>query len=176
MATTPGTRFRSDSGWWLTQGITGGILAGIVFAAFEMGMAALLMGPAAFFAPLRMISAIALGESALDPGYDLATAALTGIVVHLVLSAIFGAIFGLLVAGAPAMVNSSGGLVGAASIYGLLLWLVNFYLIALAAGWTWFPEMTNPIVQFVAHTFFYGSVLGLYLSRAALPRRTTVTL
>lgn len=43
----------------LRQGAIAGIVAGIVFAAFEMIVSALVMGPAAFFMPLRMIGAIA---------------------------------------------------------------------------------------------------------------------
>jgi hypothetical protein len=54
-----------------------------------------------------------------------------------------------------------------ASAAGLGLWLVNFYVIAPIGGWTWFPEDTIPLRQFIAHTFFYGAVLGLYLNFAA---------
>ena len=35
----------------------------------------------------------------------------------------------------------------------------HFYVIAPLFGWTWFPNDTNPIVQFVAHAFFFGTVL-----------------
>ncbi|MGH2382721.1 MAG: hypothetical protein ACRDG7_16090 [Candidatus Limnocylindria bacterium] len=40
-------------------------------------------------------------------------------------------------------------------------------VIAPIGGWTWFPEGTNALVQFIAHTFFYGTVLGIYLNSAA---------
>jgi hypothetical protein len=39
-------------------------------------------------------------------------------------------------------------------------------------GWTWFPENTNAVVQFVAHTFFYGTVLGYVLNRIYFHRGT----
>ena len=48
---------------------------------------------------------------------------------------------------------------GTATLFGLLLWIVNFYAISPVA-FPWFG-MANPIVQFLAHTFFYGATLGL---------------
>lgn len=72
-------------------------------------------------------------------------AALAGIVVHLVLSGIFG-----LIASSSRLVQpSSLSLVSAAAIVGLLLWIVNFYLIAPVA-FHWFG-MANPYVPFVSH-------------------------
>jgi hypothetical protein len=89
---------RSDLGWWLKHGAIGGLIAGIVFAMFEMIVAALMMGMDAFWMPMRMIGAIVLGQAALDPSYSLATAGLVGIVVHMMLSVIYGVIFGAVVA------------------------------------------------------------------------------
>ena len=160
---TVATERRTDFGWWVKQGALGGLIAGIVFAIFEMIMAAILKD--AFFGPLRMIGGIALGSEALQPSYALTTAVVVGIVVHMINSIVFGLIFGLIVAAVPALARTTTILVVAASVYGLLLWLVNFYLIAPIAGWNWFPTMTNPVVQFFAHTFFFGSVLGIYLDR-----------
>jgi hypothetical protein len=34
-----------QAGWWAWQGVLGGVIAGLIFAAFEMIAAALLMGP-----------------------------------------------------------------------------------------------------------------------------------
>ena len=165
----PGTR--SDTGTWIKHGLIGGIVAGIAFAMFEMIMAALMMGAAAFWMPLRMIGGMILGQQALDPSYPLATAAVVGLITHMVLSMIFGAVFGAIVSAVPALRSTTGALLGAASIYGLALWLINFYLIAPAVGWVWFPTGTNPVVQFLAHTFFFGTVLGFYLDRVLAPRR-----
>ena len=150
-------------GWWVRQGAIGGAIAGVVFAIFEMIMAALLKD--AFFGPLRMISGIALGKQALMPDYSLITAVLVGIVIHMLISMILGVVFALLAAYVPALAGTTALLVAAAAVYGLILWLVNFYAIAPLAGWNWFPNMTNPAVQFFAHTLFFGAVLGLYLDR-----------
>jgi len=158
------TAARADLGQWARNGLVGGIVAGIAFALFEMIAAALLMGLPAFFMPLRSISGIILGMQALDPSFSLVTAAIVGMLIHMVLSMIYGIAFGMTVAVMPALRSSGTILIAAATAVGLGLWLVNFYLIAPAAGWVWFGN-ANPVVQFLAHTFFYGSVLGIYLDR-----------
>ena len=165
MATASMTGVHPDTGRWAKRGMVGGIVAGITFAMFEMVMVALMNGADAFFMPLRMIGAMVLGSEALAPGYSLATAALAGAVVHMVMSGIFGMTFGLIASLVPALARSRGALVVAASLFGLILWLVDFYVIAPAAGWDWFPNGTNETVQFLAHTVFFGTVLGLYLDR-----------
>lgn len=141
------------------SGLLTGIVAGIIFAMFEMIVAALMgMG---FFAPLRMISAIVLGEQALEPSYSLGAATIVGLIVHMILSAIYGLIYGLAV-GAWSLLHQRVWLVLVATLYGLLLWLVNFYVIAPIA-FPWFG-MADPVVQFIAHAFFFGTALGLLLT------------
>jgi hypothetical protein len=160
----------SDLGVWLRHGIIGGILAGIVFALFEMVAAAVMMGGEALFMPLRMIGGIALGEEALSPETSLLVAGAAGVVVHMVMSAVYGAGIALVAAVVPILRSGTLPLVAWASVAGLGLWLVNFFVIAPIAGWRWFPEDTDPLVQFVAHTFFFGTLLGLYLDRFARAR------
>ncbi len=156
---------QSQRSRWLVNGLAMGIVAGIIFAMFEMIMAAILGD--GFFGPLRMIGAIVLGPDALVPAYSLPVAALVGMVVHLVLSGIFGLIFGL-IASSLRFVRASGLSLGiSATIFGILLWMVNFYLIAPVA-FPWFG-MANPYVQFVSHAFFYGTALGLLLLARRLP-------
>jgi len=166
---TIATRRHTDTGWWLKQGAIGGVIAGVALAMFDMLATALLNGAAAFFMPLRMIGAIALGPGALQPGYSLLTAGLVGMVIHMMLAVVFGIVFALLVAYVPALASSPMALLAAASAYGLLLWLVNLYLIAPAMGWVWFGE-SNPVMQFLAHTFMFGAALGLYLDRVRARR------
>jgi ABC-type nitrate/sulfonate/bicarbonate transport system permease component len=146
-----------DMGWGLRQGAIAGIVAGVVFAAFEMLAAGFMMGAEAFFMPLRMIGAIALGPEALDPAYSLLTAATAGVIVHVILSVIYGIIFGEI----ATVLRGSTAFIVAASVFGLALWLVNFYVIAPAA-FPWFLD-SSPLVQFIGHTFFFGTVLGIYL-------------
>lgn len=152
---------------WVKHGVIGGIGAGIVFAMFEMVMAAILNGADAFFTPLRMIAGIGLGQQALQPDYSLATVIIVGLVIHMMMSAIFGVVFAGILHYVPGLTGSAASVLVATSVLGLALWLVNFYLIANIAGWVWFPDKANPVVQFFAHTFFFGTVLGLYLNATA---------
>jgi uncharacterized membrane protein YagU involved in acid resistance len=84
----------------------------------------------------------------------------------MMLSVIFGIVFAIGIVVLPNLARSRGALIIAATLYGLLLWVVNFYVIAPVAGWNWFPDMTDPLVQFVAHTFLFGTVLGLVIERS----------
>jgi uncharacterized membrane protein YagU involved in acid resistance len=151
---------RSELPWAVRQGAVAGVVAGLVFAAFEVIASAAMMGWPALTMPLRMIGAIALGDRALDPGYSVAAASLAGVVVHLVLAAIYGAVFAVLAGG----LRSGPAIIGLASAYGFALWLLNFYLIA-PAVFPWFAD-ADPVIQFIAHTFFFGTVLGYALWRS----------
>jgi hypothetical protein len=139
-----------------------GIIGGILFAAFEMVAAVMLTGSHAFFMPLRMIGAMLLGPEALESAYSLAVAGVTGIVIHMVLSVVFAVIFAWI--GSPAATDTTLALSG--MLFGIMLWLVNFYVLAPLAGWTWFPEETSAPVQFVAHALFFGCPVGWYLGRS----------
>jgi hypothetical protein len=155
----------TDVGRWAKHGVVGGVLAGLVFALFEMVMALVQMGTGAFFMPLRMIGGIALGDGALDPGTSLLVAGGVGLLVHMGLSAAFGLTVAVVAALVPLLRRSTVALLAWASLAGFLLWITNFYVIARIAGWPWFPDGTDPIIQFIAHTFVFGTLLGLYLDR-----------
>jgi hypothetical protein len=78
------------------------------------------------------------------------------------LSAVFGAFFGLVMSSAE-MSPSTAILVGAGGLYGVALWAVNFVAVALGgsgsgqAGSPWTSSPPTP---------FYGTVLGDYMDRA----------
>ena len=96
--------------------------------------------------------------------------AITGTIVHVILSIVFTAVFAAI---APPMLETTGlgstsGLAFFGIGFGIVLWLVNFYLIAPAAGWTWFPEQSDTVVQFLAHAFFFGGPAGWMLGRGRL--------
>jgi uncharacterized membrane protein YagU involved in acid resistance len=142
--------------------VLAGIVSGTVFAGFEMIAAAVLTGPQDFYMPLRMIGATVLGPAALDPGYSLAVAGLVGVIVHAGFSVACALIFAVFASpGASTAALTAGGIA-----FGIVLWLVIFYVVAPLAGWTWFPDRTNPAVQFVAHAFFFGCPVGWYLGRS----------
>ena len=134
-----------------------GFVAGGAFIAFEVVVAAIL-GPGPL-GPPQMIGAILLGQGVLQPLATPAFVAFAGLMIHFLLSALYGGAFGAITQFVRPLGANRVLLVGAATVFGLLLWVVNFYLISPLA-FPWFG-MANPIVQFVAHTFFFGSVLGL---------------
>ena len=166
ITTRVGARPASRS--WVIAGLVGGIIAGIVFAMFEMIMAAI-MGDG-FFAPLMMIGAIVLGQGALpmpEPTIGLSTIVPVGIAVHMVLSMLYGVVFGAVASSVGFLRNNRWALIGVATVFGFALWIVNFYVVA-PVLFPWFG-MANPVVQFFAHTFFFGTVLGLLLAARTQP-------
>jgi hypothetical protein len=165
--TIDSTMHSTDVGRWAKHGVIGGVLAGLVFALFEMVMALAQMGAGAFFMPLRMIGGIALGDTALDPGTSLLVAGGVGLLVHMMLSAAFGLTVAVVAALVPLLRRSTAALLAWASLAGFALWITNFYVIARILGWPWFPDGTDPVIQFIAHTFVFGTLLGLYLDRTA---------
>jgi hypothetical protein len=148
-----------------------GVAAGLVFAAFETLMSAILMGVPATIMPLRMIAGIVLGPAALDPRSSILLVAVTGTVVHLVLSVFFTAIFAFVTSAIATvtlgeLLSTPGSLALGGVIFGLGLWLVNFYVLAPLAGWTWFPERGIAVVQFFSHGFCFGAPMGWMLGRS----------
>jgi hypothetical protein len=160
---------RIDNGSMVRQSAIGGLIAGVVFALFQM--IAAVTGGDSVFAPLRLIAAIAVGPEALEPTYPLASAVGIGMVVHLVLSLLFGLLFGIGSVVVPAIEFNATSIIFVAAVYGFVLWAVNFNLIA-PGIFPWFTE-TDAALQIVAHTIFFGAALGFYLS-LVLPVRHEV--
>ncbi len=144
--------------WWLDQGSAGGIVAGVVLAVFEIVQVG--GGPSA-----RIAAGIVTAGAALDPGYPLGSAVVAGVALHVLLSAAFGALFGLVMSSAE-MSLSTAVVVGAGGLYGVALWVVNFVAVASLAGWDWVRAGADPLYQIPAHAVFYGTVLGYYTDRA----------
>ena len=154
--------------------IVTGVCAGLIFAGFEIIATALAAGPASAAMPLRMISAILLGPAAFESSYSLTQVAVISLVIHLILSVIFATIFAAIVtrianASAGELLTSSAQLSVAGAMFGTVLWLVNFYVIARLAGWTWFPGDVHHVIAFVGHAFFFGCPLGWILGRTDRP-------
>jgi uncharacterized membrane protein YagU involved in acid resistance len=152
------------------HGIAGGIISGIIFAMAEMILNVLMGKP--FFGPLRLIGSILLGQQALAPIYPLASAALVGLMVHMIMSMIFGLIFIYLLSAVRQLQVSTGRLLVYGSLFGLALWVVNFQILAPAL----FPQFTlvNQFWNgFFAHTFFFGTMIGGYMA-IAIPKQEVV--
>lgn len=157
----------NSTGWMVPYGGIGGFIAGIPFAIFLIIMAAILSGPEGALNPFRLLGAIVLGPQSLSHSYAYGSVVVVaGFIVHFVVDVVFGIIFGLIAATFPQITRTAKRLILSTCIYGLILWILNFYFIAPQNGWTWLPGQTNPIVEFFAHTVFFGAALGLYLHHA----------
>ncbi len=153
------TQYKVGIGSIVKRGIVGGIAAGIIFAMGEM-FVNLAMGKD-FFGPLRLIGSMVLGTPALMPSYSLVVAGLVGLMVHMMMSVVFGLVFYGLLAIFRQTRASSPGLLVYGSVYGLALWVINFLIIAPAV----FPQfaMVNQLWNgFFAHTFLFGMMIGVY--------------
>jgi uncharacterized membrane protein YagU involved in acid resistance len=132
----------------LVRGAVGGVAAGMVFVAVTMWFADSTGGTADM--PLRMISTIVKGDAAMAAG---TTSPALGVAVHLALSALFGMVFALVV---PRL-RTNGTVAVAGTAYGLLLYVVNFLLLAPLA-FTTFQAANQPFEVF-AHLVF-GTLLS----------------
>jgi hypothetical protein len=137
-------------------GVYAALIAGAVFLVLEMSMVWLFMGESPW-APPRMIAAMVLGEGVLPmpdkpASFDFGIV-MTAVLIHFVLSIIYGLI------GAAIVANRMGyaGAIGLGALCGLAIYLINFYPVA-AALFPWFAMARNWISIF-AHVMF-GAVVG----------------
>ena len=143
---------QSNTAWAVRHGVTGGAVAGVLFALAAM-VGSLLTGGEALM-PRRAFASVLLGIEL--PQMPLSTAVLVGTVFHMGLSIVLGVNF-------SALRRSAGVLVLAATVYGSVIWLLNFFVIAPAIGRPWFTEAPM-LLQVIYQAFFFGAMLGVYLS------------
>jgi len=146
------------------EGITAGVIAGVIFAGMEIIAAAMMGNPALM--PVRMFASVVLGRGAMEA--PLGTTLVVGTIAHLVLSAIFGLVYGLVSARSSEPTRTSFGRQAAVGIlFGLAVWFVNFQIVARIL-FPWFLEAPQ-FLQAMLHGLFFG--LPLALVYAASERR-----
>jgi hypothetical protein len=150
--------------------VTIGLAAGIIFVIFEVMTAELILGMASAMFPLRMIAAIVVGPRALDASYSLLLASVIGLALHLLLSIVYTAILAFIVSSISTVTNEellSGALGDAFTgvFFGITLYVLNYYLISPLAGWSWFREGGNVLVEFLSHGLF-GGAAGWMLAKS----------
>ncbi len=143
----------------LIQGAIGGLVAGVVFLIAEMIGSVLLGGE--LLAPFKAFASIPLGQ--MPPTIELGTALPVGFVTHFALSILYGVIAAAIVSLVPALRSSAMTLIVATTIFGTLLWIINFLILPDVIGRPWFKEAPM-VAQFIYHAFFYGTPLGIYLA------------
>ncbi len=144
---------KERAGTWAATGIVGGVVAGIAMAM--VAMVWMMLAGAGFWKPMDLIASILLDKSAITGGFQVVPE-LLGMMIHLMLSAVFGLIFAAVAAQTS---WSSGAIIAAALAYGLLLWIVNVVIIDtlfIPAGLSLAPTLLIVVVHLV-----YGLVLGL---------------
>jgi uncharacterized membrane protein YagU involved in acid resistance len=133
----------------LVRGAVGGLISGMVFAGVTMWFTSTMPGGKADM-PLHMISTITKGSGAMAAG---TTSAGLGLGIHLVLSAAFGVLFAL----AVPRFRTNGTVALAGTAYGVLLYVVNFLILAKVAFHVF--ETANQPFELFAHVVF-GTLLA----------------
>lgn len=130
-----------------------GLVAGIVFMMLEMVLVATLGGGSPW-GPPRMIGAMLLGPEVLPPPatFDVGVF-LVAMVIHFILSIILAFPLAWVIS---RWRLSLGASIGAGAVFGLIIYLINFY--GFTALFPWFANARTPITL-VAHIVF-GLVLG----------------
>jgi len=49
------------------------------------------------------------------------------------------------------------------TLFGILIWFINFYILAPAVNAFWFSQ-ANPFTQFLLHALGFGMILGIYFA------------
>lgn len=130
-----------------------GLIAGVVFMVLEMVLVAT-VGGGSPWGPPRMIGAMAMGRDVLPPPatFDVSVF-LVAMIIHFVLSIILAIPLAWVVSHWRLGLGAS---IGVGAVFGLLVYLVNFY--GFTALFPWFAMARNPITL-GAHIAF-GLTLG----------------
>jgi hypothetical protein len=154
------TRRRGTPSSWAGWGALSGFLAGVAFIALHSWFAVSAGEDA--LAPFRTVATIVEGP------YPTTTVIGIGMAVHAVLSAVFGLIFAALLA--PLRRRSAGWLAWAGLLFGGVVYLVDFQVLARFVPWfSAFLLVANQPFELAVHLVF-GAVLAALLLLAK-PRR-----
>jgi uncharacterized membrane protein YagU involved in acid resistance len=147
------------------EGLGFGVIAGVIFAMMEIAGAVMMGNPPLM--PVRAFASVLLGQGAMQTA-SVGTVVVVGTIVHLALSAVFGLIYGIVNARFSSKTETSWGRqAGLGLLFGAMIWLVNFQIIARIL-YPWFLMMPQ-FLQMVMHAMFFG--LPLALMYAAAERR-----
>jgi len=149
---------------FLLLGALVGVIGGVLMVMFIMLATAtyLQMG---FFTPLYAIAAPLIGRQTLLTSmtngvfYFAPGPALLGLLVHLLWSAFWGMIFGLIARGLHLI---EGVAIISGLVYGLLVMLVMIFIVMPIVGAPDLPRLVGTLSFIIAHALFYGLPLGLW--------------
>ncbi|MGK7392400.1 MAG: hypothetical protein ACNS60_18745 [Candidatus Cyclobacteriaceae bacterium M2_1C_046] len=140
---------------WYKYAVKAGLVAGIIFIVIEMLLVPLLLDGSPW-GPPRLIAALVLNPTqVLPPPADFEFGVVgTAVVIHLALSVVYTIPFSFV----AVKMRSLTGLILIGAFYGLLLYVINFYLFTYA--FPWFEEARN-WVTILAHISF-GVILAVF--------------
>lgn len=140
-----------------------GLVAGIIMAIVTMMItAAMGMG---FWTMLVMIAGIVLGPSAMMGGLSVGVLVI-GAIIHMALSMMFGVVYAVIVNAVTHEFIVTG------LIFGIVLWLFNFYVLGLIIPGALMMAQHEPTWLAIATHLIYGFTLGA-LSRNSASTITT---
>ena len=140
----------------LGGGVAAGVIAGLVLALFMVLMT--VAGGGDPWLVFKGASAPFLGERATAPGFDFAAVMMGGL-IHLAISAFWGALFGLLFYG-----FSQGATLGFGILWGFVVWIGMYYVALPLAGLGAVARETPIVMAILNHVVF-----GLSTALAFLP-------
>ncbi|RAL20914.1 hypothetical protein DL240_14660 [Lujinxingia litoralis] len=161
MATQSASNAPSSGRLNTTAALWAGGIGGLLFLVLELAIVPL-MGMSVW-APLQMISAIVLGSDVLPPPAAFSIGVLlTALLVHFALSFIYASILGFIIARRP-----MGVALGIGAIFGLALYVLNFYVFT--GLYPWFAEARNAL-SIGVHLAFGLSAAFVYVRVRASER------
>lgn len=149
--------------FWYKYAVRAGLIAGIIFLIMEMLLVPLFLDGSPWEPP-RMIAALVLNPTqVLPPPADFEIGVIgTAVIVHLALSVLYALPFALI----AVRISSDTALILIGAFYGLLLYVLNFYLLTYA--FPWFEEARN-WVTILSHLTF-GVVLAVLTKKMEIKK------
>jgi uncharacterized membrane protein YagU involved in acid resistance len=147
---SPATRKIESAG--AVAGLVGGVAMAVVGALIATAMSTDI-----WLTPERIAALVFGPVAAATPGFD-AAPVIVGSLLHLALSALFGAVYALLISKVLRVTTEYGAPVVGGLVYGLLIWLVAYFIVL---------PVLNPLLldvyapSFIIQNLVYGTVLGL---------------
>ena len=138
-----------------TMGVVGGLLGGLLMAIFSMSMG-VLRGPGPWMSA-KLIGGVVLGPRAINNvGVFDFTPIISGLVIHFIVAAVLGGLFGLFSVYLPSVSHVLWGMV-----YGLLIWFVaSFFVLPVIDPLL--VNNTDPGLFALSH-IIYGVSLGWWM-------------
>lgn len=138
----------------LREGIWSGLISGVIFIVLLMSLFTIFTGISGW-APINMIAGIVMGRNLIMPLHEIDPGtAVTGFLIHFVLSAIYGTVLVSLIRKTGKIAAVFIGLV-----FGLALYLINFY--GFTEIFPWFAEARN-WATILTHLIFGTSAAYTY--------------